>query len=164
MLEFFEATINFKLPPVRQCAATAFANVMKTPAFTNGGQHGVIAEDRFPDRAEAKEGTPSSNKNLILVITCIGGTLSRKLLLRVPGLRSCHDDSHKGHHASRQEYLLLMIKVPFGKLHPGMLHLLFYFFTGTGKRVRLHSSRGIRYDRGDRERINDGRIGFYGSG
>jgi len=36
---------------------------MKLPAFTNGGQHGVIVEDRRLRRAGAKEGTPSS-KNL----------------------------------------------------------------------------------------------------
>ena len=39
--------------------ATTFANVMKIPVFTIGGQHGVIAEDRFPNRAGAQEGTPS---------------------------------------------------------------------------------------------------------
>ena len=42
--------------------ATTFANVMKIPVFTIGGQHGVIAEDRFPNRAGAQEGTPCSKK------------------------------------------------------------------------------------------------------
>ena len=43
------------------CAtAMLFANVITIPASTNGGQQGVIAEDRRPRRAGAKEGAPSS--------------------------------------------------------------------------------------------------------
>ena len=49
-------------------------NVMLLPAFANGGQQGVIAEDRFNNRAEAQEGTPSSRNSLFLFITCIEGT------------------------------------------------------------------------------------------
>ncbi len=54
---------NFNLPPVRQCAAMSFANVMNLPAFATGGQHGVIAQDRFPNRVGAKEGAPSSKRS-----------------------------------------------------------------------------------------------------
>jgi len=35
MLEFFQATTSFNLPPVRQCGAKVFANVIAMPAFTN---------------------------------------------------------------------------------------------------------------------------------
>ena len=64
-------------------AATTFANVKSIPAFTTGGQHGVIAEDRFPNRAGAQEGTPSSKKSLSLILanTCIRGPLFQKLLI-----------------------------------------------------------------------------------
>ena len=46
-----------------------FANVITMPAFTTGGQQGVIAEDRHPRRAGAQEGAPSSKKifNLVFV-------------------------------------------------------------------------------------------------
>ena len=60
MLEFFEAIIILSYHQFASAAAMTSANVISIPAFTNGGQHGVIAEDRFPNRAEAKEGTPSS--------------------------------------------------------------------------------------------------------
>jgi len=50
-----------------------FANAMNLPAFATGGQQGVIAEDRRPRRAGAKEGTPSSRKSLSLFFNYIGG-------------------------------------------------------------------------------------------
>ena len=36
------------------------ANVMNLPVFATGGQQGVIAKDRRPRRAYAKEGAPFS--------------------------------------------------------------------------------------------------------
>ena len=43
-----------------------FSNVITIPASTNGGQQGVIAQDRRLRRAGAQEGAPSSKKLLIL--------------------------------------------------------------------------------------------------
>jgi len=83
MLEFLQATISFNLPPVRLCAAKAFANVIAIPAFTTGGQQGEIAQDWRLRQAGAKEGAPSSRNSLssILAYICIGGTLFQKILI-----------------------------------------------------------------------------------
>ena len=43
-------------------AVISFANVMTITAAPNGGQQGVIAQDRRLRRAGAKEGAPSSIK------------------------------------------------------------------------------------------------------
>ena len=49
-------------------AAKTSANVITLPACTTGGQQGVIAQDRRPRRAWAKEGTPSSKSSSFLFI------------------------------------------------------------------------------------------------
>jgi len=59
------------------------ANVITMPAFTTGGQQGVIAEDRFPDRAGAQEGTPSSKKSLVLFFVYIGNALFQKIFILI---------------------------------------------------------------------------------
>ncbi|NLG19383.1 MAG: hypothetical protein GX556_18840 [Fibrobacter sp.] len=79
MLEFFEAIILIYHQFVCAAART-FANVIAIPAFTTGGQQGVIAEDWRLRQAGAQEGTSSSKKSLLFFITCIGDTLFQKIL------------------------------------------------------------------------------------
>ncbi len=81
MLEFFQATTSFNLPPVRRCGRKGVAYVMKLPAFATGGQQGVIAQDWRLRQAGAKEGAPSSRKSLFLIIACIGDVLFQKVLI-----------------------------------------------------------------------------------
>ena len=77
MLEFFKATISFNLPQFVSAAAKGrFANVITIPAFTTGGQHGVMAQDRRRGRLERKR-TPSS-KNLYLILLLVLGTPSSR--------------------------------------------------------------------------------------
>jgi hypothetical protein len=64
MLEFFEAIIILIYHQFVCAAAMAFANVIAIPAFTTGGQQGVIAQDWRLRQAGAKEGTPSSKNSL----------------------------------------------------------------------------------------------------
>jgi len=66
---------------------------MNLPAFTNGRQQGVIAEDRFPNRAGAKEETPSSKKTPgSKVVTPLQGYVSYVTFTRgdAPGYRIMH--------------------------------------------------------------------------
>ncbi len=67
-------------------AAKASANVMAIPAFTTGGQHGVIAEDWRLRQAAAQEGAPSSKRTLslfllLLVLGMLGTAFFQKSLL-----------------------------------------------------------------------------------
>ena len=69
-------------------AARLFANVIAIPACTNGGQHGVIAEDWRPGQAVAQEGAPSSKRSLpfmnaqILIILSYGIKIENNLFLK----------------------------------------------------------------------------------
>ena len=76
-----KATINFNLPPVRQCGRKGVCKCDSLTCLTNGGQQGVIAQDRRLRRAGAKEGAPSSKNSLSLFITCIGEAPIQKLYI-----------------------------------------------------------------------------------
>jgi hypothetical protein len=60
---FFQAIRSFNLPPVRFCAARVVKNVIAIPALTTGGQHRVIAEDRFPNQGWSERGDALFQKN-----------------------------------------------------------------------------------------------------
>ena len=80
MLEFFQATTSFNLPPVRQCGRKGVCKCDEFTCLNNWWTTRGDSARLASSTGWSARGTPSSKKSFLLIISVIGGTLFQKHL------------------------------------------------------------------------------------